>query len=362
MVFRTAIIVALVCVCYRSLYLWLVARGVGVHFNEHHPGQCSVIPGISCGSEKIVVAKRNSNQGLAFITNGFKGFTRCSKETTQGNIYTFDFKNPDVGAVKLNIDHSEIWQSFDPHGIDLVENEKDNTIKLYVVNHAKLTESVEVFLFDPQQPKSLKHLNTIRDKSFVCLNDITMLNENEFYVTNWIKYCHYPMVVPALELFLGVETGSVVYYDGNKGEVIERGQGLNGIAQSKDSKQLLVVSCSTTFLHVYEISNSPSKLKLIEKIDLIYYGDNIYTDFLTGDYYVGVQKKVIKLLLAVKNQTRFAPSTGVRVHQRNGVYEVEEVLHDSGRSFVHGVSSFVHYKNQYLLGTIFHDFGYCKKD
>ena len=322
MVFRTAIIVVLVGVCYRYLYLWLVARGVGVHFNEHHPGHCKVIPGISCGSEKIAVAKKNSNQGLAFITNGFKGLTRCPKETTEGNIYTFDFKNPDAGVVKLNIDQSEIWKSLDPHGIDLVENEEDNTIKLYVVNHAKATESVEVFLFDPQQPQLLSHLRTIRDDSFVCLNDITMLNENEFYVTSWVKYCHYPMVLPAFEFFSGIETGSLVYYDGSKGEVIERGRSFNGIAQSKDSKHVLVVAGSTTFLHVYEKSSSPRKLKLIEKIDLIYFGDNIHTDFHTGDYYVGVQKKVVKLLLAAKNQTRFGPSTGVRIYQRNGVYQV----------------------------------------
>ena len=110
-------------VCHR-LYFWLVAYGVGVHFNEHFPGQCKTIPGISCGSEKVIIAKRSPNQGLAFITNGFKMMTNCNPKFTQGNIYTFDFNHPDKGANKLTIHPSESLDlaAFDPHGMDLLED------------------------------------------------------------------------------------------------------------------------------------------------------------------------------------------------------------------------------------------------
>ena len=102
------------------------------------------------------------------------------------------------------------------------------------------------------------------------------------------------------------------------------------------------------------------KLRFKEKIDIHYFGDNVYTDSSTGDYYVGVQKKILAFFALMMNQTRFAPSSGVRVSKNNGKYLVEEVFHDSGRTFVQCVSSVVHHKGKYLLGTVFHNLAFCE--
>ena len=131
---RGAILVVLLTVAFRYLYFWLVGHGVGVRYHEHFPGKCHVVPGVDCGSEKIVVTE----DGLAFITSGYKGLTRCNLNYLKGNIHTFDFVNPSEGALKLDIQPSDSFSvdDFEPHGMDLLENKADGTIQLYVVNHA----------------------------------------------------------------------------------------------------------------------------------------------------------------------------------------------------------------------------------
>jgi Arylesterase. len=355
--FRGAILVVFVAVAFRYLYFWLVGHGVGVRYHEHFPGKCHVVPGVECGSEKIVVTEN----GMAFITNGLKGLTRCNVNYLKGNIYIFDFRRPSDGAVKLEIQPSDSFSvdAFDPHGMDFLENEADGTIHLYVVNHAKHVESVEVFQYDSKSPESLLHLRTIHDKHFVCINDLTLLGENKFYITNYLKYCHYPIIVPIVEFYLSVETGNVIYHDQGESKMVATGVGCNGIAQSLDKKEVVVAAGSTTFLDVYEIIEE-GDLKFKEKIDVTFFPDNLSTDHTTGDYYAGVQKQVTKLLAASQNQTSVVTASGVRVSKlTDGSYGVEEVFHDNGRSFVQGVATVLHYKGQYLFGTIFDKLAYC---
>ena len=280
----------------------------------------------------------------------------------KGNISTFDFGKPSEGALKLNIQPSDSFSvdDFDPHGMDFLENKADGTIQLYVVNHAKGIESVEVFQYDSKSPKNLVHLHTIHDQHFVCINDLTLIDENKFYITNFLKYCYYPVIIPIAEFYFGRETGTVIYHDNGKSKMVATCDSCNGITQSLDKRQVVVAAGSNTFLNVYEKVGEKGDLKLKERIDVAFYPDNLSTDHTTGDYYAGVQKQVAKLIAAAKNQTRVVTSSGVHVSKlHNGRYRVEEVFHDNGRSFVQGVSSVVHYNGQYLFGTVFDKLAYC---
>ena len=230
---------------------------------------------------------------------------------------------------------------------------------MYVVNHAKHVESVEIFLYTPTKPDSIQHLKTIHNDKFVCLNDLTIYGDDVFYITNFMKYCHSWLALSASEFLLGLETGNILYYDSGKARVVATGVSYNGITQSKDSKEVAVNAGGTTYLEIFDRVPSTGELKFKEKVNVQYFPDNVLTDQHTGDYYVGVQKKVLKLFAVSLNQSRSGPSTGVRVYKRDGKYAVEEVFHDNGRSHVQGVASVAHYKGQYLLGTIFHNLGYC---
>ena len=177
-----------------------------------------------------------------------------------------------------------------------------------------------------------------------------------------MKYCHKGFFLAAAEFLLGWETGNILYYDKGKAEVLATGLSYNGITQSKDGKEVVVNDGGTTFLEIFDRVPSTGQLKFKEKVNVRYFPDNVLTDQHTGDYYVGVQKKLLKLIAVFKNQSRSVPSTGVRVFKKDGRYAVEEVFHDNGRSYVQGVATLAHYKGQYLLGTIFHNLGYCTTD
>merc|ERR1712179_824245 len=113
---RNVIIISVIAYAAKVLYPFLVHLGVGVHFNNVRPGKCRVVSGIECGSEKIAV----SEGGLAFITNGLREMTRCNRDYLRGNLYTFDFNNPNNNVTKLKIISSDGFDAdgFAPHGMD----------------------------------------------------------------------------------------------------------------------------------------------------------------------------------------------------------------------------------------------------
>jgi len=354
--------VVLVAIGYRYLYNFLVTRGVGVHYNEHFPGSCKVVPGITCGSEQISVASLNKdNKGLAFITNGLKEFTSCNLQYLKGNIYLFDFNNADQGVTKLTIESSDDFDvdAFAPHGMDILESETERGIDLYVVNHANHVESVEVFHYRPESPAKLKHARTIRNKEFLCLNDLQVTGENQFFITNWLRYCEYPLPFKAVEFYGAFKTGSIVYYNDGESKVVANGAGYNGISQSVDGQQIIVASGSTTQIDIYNKDSETGELTFDQNVDVGHFPDNIYTDHISGDFYIGVQKNTLAMLAAAKNQTLFCSASGVRVAKQGSAYVVTEVFHDSGKSFIQGVATVAHYEGQYLLGSVFHKLVHC---
>ena len=140
---KSAAVILILSYALTCMYVFLVDHGVGVHHNNVHPGKCRIVPGITCGSEQIVV----TTDGLAFITNGLKLVTSCNPLFTKGRVYLFDFNNPGNNVTELKIISEIIDPStFDPHGMDMIENLEQGTISIYVVNHAYKTESIEVFL------------------------------------------------------------------------------------------------------------------------------------------------------------------------------------------------------------------------
>jgi len=345
----------------KQIYLWLSNMGIGVRFNNHHPGQCKIVPGLQCGAEKISV----SRSGLAFITNGHRAFTNCNTSFVKGSIYLFDFNNPENGVLKLDIKKTpskEFLETFDPHGMDIYEN-GGNLAKVYVINHANNNESVEVFQYDFNAPGQLVYVSTIQNENFVCLNDITLINEHEFYVTNFAKYCHSDYkIFPIFEIFFGMNTGNILYYKQGHTAIAAQGSVMNGIAKSPDEKFIYCVSQGLSIVIVYKRGNGGS-LKLVKQIALGYSPDNVYVDQQSGNMFIGLHKDTWGYIKLGTNKTEFTSAAALKIEVPTN-YEwrntkVTEILHDNGKDFVSVVSSAVHYNGQYLFGTVFHKLGYC---
>ena len=361
MVLKTIIFTVLFAVLSRYVFYFLVKRGVGVHYNSHHPGHCRVVPGIDCGSEQVRVTK----DGLAFITNGHRETNKCNVNFIRGHMYLFDFNHPENNVTQLKIEVSEIdppplnLDAFDPHGMDILDDGEN--IKLFVVNHANSKESIEVFLFDSNN-RRLKHLETITDEKFQCLNDLTAVSEKEFYVTNWKKTCYYPSIFSIIEILGAFNTANIVHYKDGKSTIVAHGTGFNGIAQSKDGKEVVVASYSTTYVHVFD-RQSGGGLRSKTKVNVGHFPDNINVDATTGDYYIGVMKHIFQFGSRAKNSTKVLSSAAIKVTANDDwkKVDVREILHDEGRDFISGVSVAAHYKGQYLFGTVYDRLAHCVK-
>ena len=338
----------------RVIYLFLVNHGVGIHFNNVKPGPCRIVPGISCGSEQISVTK----DGLAFITSGYKGMTNCNSKDLKGRIYLFDFNKPNENVTELKILSDTLNQDlFYPHGMDIIE--ENESVKVFIVNHSP-KESIEIFQFDKKNRQILKHFQTITNEKFVCLNDIALVDENNFYVTNFVMFCEYPLLLWA-EILLHLPTSNIVHFESGKTRVVASGEAvLNGITLARDKKKLFTVSTNTRALLEYARNTDNGSLHFINRHFTGFYPDNIFLDQETDVLYTSTQKSIFNMFLLAGNLTNHCSVSGAKITQDlTGHTEVEEILDVNGGGFVNSLSVVVHYKNQYLFGTVFDRLGYC---
>ena len=335
------------------IYLFLVNHGVGVHYNDVKPGPCRIVPGISCGSEQISV----TNDGLAFITSGQKSTTNCNKKYMKGRIYLFDFNKPDENVTELKIESKVLdIDLFEPLGMDILD--ENENVKIFVINYAP-QQTIEIFHFDKNNRRILKHVQTITNEKFVCLDDIAAVSENEFYITNYVKFCDYPPILMT-EYFLQLPTSNIVYYKSSETTIVASGESfLNGITLTKDKMRVFTVSTRTGHLLEYS-RNSKGALNLVNRHYIGFHPDNVFLDQATGVLYASTQKAFFTQMLLSGNQTEYCPATGTKIIQSSsGNIEVEEILHVNGREFVNSLSTVAHYKGQYLFGTLFDSLGYC---
>ena len=342
----------------KQFHLWLTNKGVGVQFINHYPGNCRIVPGIQCGSEKISVTKN----GLAFITNGLR-MSNCNPDFLKGKIYLFDFGFPDRNVKELAMKNvsDEFIHSLDPHGMDIFIDRGTNVFKLFVVNHANKKDSIEIFHYSKQNPTEITHVSTITNENFVCLNDITVIDNEEFYVTNFNKFCHssYSDLLVPVELIFGLSTANIVYFKKGFSAIAAYGALLNGIAVSNDKNYVYVVSSATSSVTAYKRHNG-GKLQHFKQIYVGYFPDNVHVENETGDLYVGQGKDFFGYSKLIVNQTNYVSSAVVKIKSPlEKQTKVTEILHDDGKNFIHSISTPVRFNNQFLLGTVSHKLAYC---
>lgn len=338
------------------IYFRLVFLGCGVKHNNHQPGQCRVIPGISCGSEKISTTKG----GLAFVTSGYKYFTSCDPRNLTGRIYTYDFNNFKAGVTELYILSETIDpRRFSPHGLDIYEDESSELVKLFVVAHINYIESVEVFTFNYSEPNVLRHIDSITDPNFTFINDVAVLGEDSFYVTNSMSSSHnVSFVFAALEFLLEMHTGSVVHYSKKDGgKVVARNiHSANGITFSEGKQFVFVSAHGNATLHVFERDPINNNLRVISTHDTPYSIDNMFYDSNTSLLYGAGSKHLYKLMFGLSTS-----SFVIRIKQRDHSWqdiEISEIFHDDGHLISSG-STVYQYKHKLLVGSVYDKLAIC---
>lgn len=257
------------------------AFNISREYEELEPPNCRFIEGIETGAEDIDILPN----GLAFLSAGLKypGVHSFAPDE-HGNMLLLDLNEEEPKPVILKISSGFDIDSFNPHGISLYVNDKDDSVYIFVVNHPKISTTVELFRFQEEE-KSLLHLQTIEHELLQSVNDIAAVGPESFYATN----DHYFLNPHGrlAEDYLAIPLENIVYYSPNEVKEVASGFNFaNGITMSHDKKYVYACSMFDNSISVFEKhtnwSLSPVKELQIDKVV-----DNLCLDPTTGDVWIG---------------------------------------------------------------------------
>ena len=147
-----------------------------------------------------------------------------------------DMSDPHKGPKKLDIEGSYLDDHPDlmPHGISSWVA-KNGDIFIYVVCHwSGLKDSVEIFQYYPSKA-SVRHIQSVSDDNVMHLNDLTVIDRDEFYVTNWRYFTN--GFLHLLEQLIRLPLNKVYHVKNGKFNVVGSGfYSANGIHVSRNGK------------------------------------------------------------------------------------------------------------------------------
>ncbi len=158
-------------------------------------------------------------------------------QNNNGALYVLEMSDPHKMPPKrltfegnYLIDHPD----FNPHGISYFVT-KNNDILIYVICHwSDNKDSIDVFQYYPDKG-SVRLVRSITHSLSTNLNNLIVLDEDEFYVTNWRYFNNHFFHV--LEQLLRLPLSNVYYVKGGEFSTVETGfKSANGIHVSRNGK------------------------------------------------------------------------------------------------------------------------------
>ncbi len=312
----------------------LYNAGAFTTIKPHFKGIVTEIDGFG-GAEDITFDK---STGLALISsNDF------SDDSKNGAIFLLNTKVNTPKPIKLT---EKVTFDFHPHGISLYRS-LEGVKKLFVINHRKNADYVEVFEFTDS---TLVHLESIKSSLFVSPNDIVAVSENTFYLTN--DHDEELSSWRSKKDLLQIAMGNVCYYDGQRAKVVADGfLYANGINTSLDGKKLFVAATSGRKISVFDRDVVTGKLKESDKIT-INGADNIEIDEY-GNLWVGCHPKLLSYLAHSKNRSKPSPSEIIKINYQSKEYYTLESIYLNDGTPVSGSSVGAVFGDKLLIGTVF---------
>ncbi|TNN02455.1 serum paraoxonase/arylesterase 2-like [Takifugu rubripes] len=316
---------------------------------QNHLPNCVLLKNVEDGAEDITIL----GNGRAFISSGLK-YPTLPFSDVPGKILSLDLQDPRLKPVELRMPRNFDLESFNPHGISVYEDQSDDTVYLFVVNHPQHQSQVELFRF-VEDDLSLVHLKTIKHELLHSVNDIVAVGTDSFYATN-DHYFTQKLLASYVEPFLGLAWCNVVYYSPKEVKVVSEGYDFaNGINISPDKKHVYVVDLFGHNVHVLD-RNEDNSLVPVKRVDVGSLCDNVEVDPQTGDLWLGCHPNGMKLLMY--DSIDPPGSEVIRVQNVHSAQpEVTQVYADDGGVLV-GSSVAAVYGGKLLIGTVFHK-GLC---
>ncbi|XP_035829748.1 serum paraoxonase/arylesterase 2 [Aplysia californica] len=333
--------------------------GLHLHYYKHHPGTCRVIETAGPGSEDFHV----TSAGLAFITSGLafasapSSFLEFHKiNNIKGRILIYNFRNPKKGAVELKIKPNETLDlaKFKPHGISVLEDKAKGEHLVYVVNHPiPEPDAVEKFRYNPKT-NELVHLKSITSKLMKITNDLAVLEEDKFYITNFNYFNNHFLTV--VEGLFQLPLGGVLYYNGTGFTQVTPGlKQPNGVFLSKDLRYLYVNVMVEQQVHVYKREKDNS-LALVQVVSFHSSLDNLHLSQDGKTLYIGAHPIAFKAMGHMADPPLRAPSQVLQLplNVTNGeilMDQITELFYDHG-DLITGSSVGAVYNNSLLIGSL----------
>jgi arylesterase / paraoxonase len=259
----------------------------------------------------------------------------------------------DDGIYLLNVDSAgnpallanDYAGDFHPHGLSLLR--KDTTLYLFVVNHNKEGDFVELFLY---QDHRLKHLFSYSAPELCCPNDVVAVDIDKFYVTN--DHGSKAGIMPVIEDYLRVPRSTVLYYNGSSFTVAAKSlYYANGINISHDHKELYLATTTGSSIIVFD-REEDGGLHQRFIIDLGTGVDNIDVDE-AGDLWIAAHPKLLDFVNHAKDSTRNSPSQVIKLTLSGAHDFTETTVYLNDGSEISGSSVAAYYHNELFIGAVY---------
>lgn len=269
------------------------------------------------GAEDIMVSFSDS---FAIISSTDRG-AFPAKTVESGGLYFMDLKDPNFEITPLT---TSFQKDFAPHGISMIK--LDSTYKVMAINHVGDKDYIEEFLLNG---KTLIHIKTIEDPLFISPNDLVIIDEEKYYVTN--DHGYVKGMGKFFEEYLGLAVSNVIYYDGKEHSIVAKNIAYaNGVNYDADRNLLFVASARGFHIQVFERAGDGT-LSLVEKIKCGTGVDNLEFDE-EGHIWTGAHPNLLRFSAYSKGQKETSPSEIIEIdYQGKADYTVNQVYVSNGQ-------------------------------
>ena len=178
-----------------------------------------------------------------------------------GKLIVFDLENGKEKKYRFEFE-------FNPHGLHS-RKIAPHTYLIAAINHTSKGDRVEFFEFNSQD-EGLEYKRSVANEEFYHLNDIVLLGENKFLVTQDRYFDN--QVGSLFEAFARLAMGRILYFNEDQLDVVATGLRYpNGI--TKVNEQFVVASMTDKKLLFYNWEKE--KLNLSEEIFVNGFPDNV---------------------------------------------------------------------------------------
>lgn len=289
------------------------------------------------GAEDIIV---NAADSFAIVSATAR-LTFPPLEQEYGGLYYMELKSGNFVLTHLTADFGK---DFAPHGISIFK--RDSVYTIAVINHLLNEHSIEIFEL---VGKKLTHIRTEKSTKLVSPNDIVLLDEKLFYVTNDHGYAKgFGRLV---EDYGNLAISNVLYFNGQQfTKAAEDISFANGINIDTKRNLVFVASPRRFLIKVYTKGNDNS-LTFVEDIPCGTGVDNIEFDA-DGNLWVGCHPNLLRFTAYAKGKKETSPSEVLKIAYRGtGDYTVESIYANDG-SQVSATSVAAPFGNLLLVGNV----------